>query len=74
MQRRGQKPRPLTIGLVEQLALGADEQPAAFFFELLVAELVGGGRHQRSVVPRELHGRHGAASRELVDSHRGARI
>jgi len=57
----GQEPGLETVGVVEELALAADEQRAAFLFKFFVAEFFGFVGLEAAVVPRQFDWRHGTA-------------
>ncbi len=74
VERFGQKAGLEAVGVVKELAFAADEQRAAFLFQLFAAKFFGLVGLEAAVVPGELHGRQRAARGEVVEGECGARV
>jgi hypothetical protein len=70
----GQEARLVAVGVVEEFAFAADQQRAAFLFQLFVAEFFGLVGLEAAVVPSQLDGGHRAARGEVVEGESGGRI
>src|ERR1700680_2075213 len=74
VERFGQQAGLHSVGVVEQFAFAADEQSAAAFVQVFVAQFFGLVGHKAAVVPGQFYGWHGAACGKLVKGLRSVRV